>query len=112
MKMNEKLQNWELSFNKSIERTKLSYPTIKNMLEENGFSKKKLVDLVKIDKDFAEQLKILSENSISAFELLSIIIGDSQFLENYENIHFHDFDIKSFDNKYVFDQIEENYEII
>lgn len=103
MKIHEKLQNWENTFNKTVESEKLNNSTIKNMLRENNFSKSELGKLLSDDKDFSEQLQILSENSISAFELLSVIVGKNDFLNDFENIYFYGFDIENFDNNSVFE---------
>lgn len=91
-------------FNKSLETNKLDYPLIKKMLKENSFTKRSLEELNKTDKDFSEQLKLLTENSISAFELLSLIVGDNEFIKDFDNIYFHGFDLTNFDTRYIFDE--------
>ena len=104
MKMNESLEKWEYCFNKSLETNKLDYPLIKKMLKDNSFTKRSLEELNKTDKDFSEQLKLLTENSISAFELLSLIVGYNEFIKDFDNIYFHGFDLTNFDTRYIFDE--------
>lgn len=103
MKIHEKLQNWENTFNKTVESEKLNNSTIKNMLRENNFSKSELEKLLNDDKDFTQQLQALSENSISAFELLSVIVGKNDFLNDFENVYFYGFDIENFDSNGIFE---------
>ena len=74
------------------------------MLKENSFTKRSLEELNKTDKDFSDQLKLLTENSISAFELLSLIVGDNEFIKDFDNIYFHGFDLTNFDTRYIFDE--------
>jgi len=105
--MLDSLERWEFYFNKSLEKDKLDYQSIKKMLVDSSFTRQSLEELKRVDKEFNEQLKILSEHSISAFELLSVIVGDSEFIKDYNNIYFHGFDLKTFDSKYIFDDVSE-----
>ena len=47
---------------------------------------------------FKEQLRNLAENNISAFELLSNILGDNSFLEGVDNVSFYGFDLSETGN--------------
>jgi hypothetical protein len=106
MKMHSELEKWENVFNNSIEKMgkeKLDYKLISIMLKETSFTKEKLSDLAS-NREFSEQLTVLTENRITAFELLSLILGKNDFIQNFDNIYFHGLDLKSFDNHYVFDE--------
>lgn len=108
------LTNWENIFNKklsSIGSNKLEIDHVKDMLVaflDSAEPPQKLEDTARLplkikqseiaktylkDELFQEQLSALAENNISAFELLSKIIGDNSFEKGIEANYFYGFDL-------------------
>jgi hypothetical protein len=56
------------------------------------------------DSTFKEQLISLAENSVSAFELLSNIIGNNDFQQGLDKIYFYGFDLS--ETQSLFEQVE------
>jgi hypothetical protein len=56
------------------------------------------------DGIFKEQLSSLAENSVSAFELLSNIIGNNDFQQGLDKIYFYGFDLS--ETQSLFEQAE------
>lgn len=56
------------------------------------------------DLKFKEQLDALAENNISAFELLSNLIGHNDFQQSLDAIYFYGFDLS--ETKGLFEQVE------
>ena len=56
------------------------------------------------DSTFKEQLISLAENSVSAFELLSNIIGNNDFQQGLDKIYFYGFDLS--ETQSLFEQAE------
>ena len=113
------LTNWESIFNKklsSIGSKKLDIDHVKDMLVtflDCAEPPKKLEDIARLplkvkqseiantylkDGLFQEQLSALAENNVSAFELLSKIIGDNSFESGIETNYFYGFDLSETQN--------------
>jgi len=119
----ENLAHWQDIFDKELPvDEELTLKHVKNMLlsfissaeppiELHGDSSKIPLPLKQSelsiyleDSKFKKQLSSLAENNVSAFELLSNIIGNNDFQQDLEKIYFYGFDLSETQN--LFDQAE------
>jgi hypothetical protein len=121
----ENLTHWQNIFDLEISKTNyLTLDNVKNIIlsfisvatpqiELHGDCSKiplplKLSELqVYLEDDtFKEQLNIMAENNVSAFELLSNIIGNNNFQEGIDKSYFYEFDLS--ETQSLFQQIDEH----
>ena len=119
----ENLTNWQNIFDKELSiDNKFTLNNVKNMvlsfissakppIELHGDSstiplplKQSQLNIYLEDSTFKEQLNSLAENNISAFELLSKIIGNDSFEQGIEQIYFYGFSLSETQN--LFEQDE------
>lgn len=113
----ENLTNWQNIFNQELTiDNELTLNNVKNMvlsfisyakppIELHGDSssiplplKQSQLNIYLEDCIFKEQLNSLAENNISAFELLSKIIGNNNFEQGIEKIYFYGFNLSETQN--------------
>lgn len=119
----ENLTNWQNIFDKELNiDNKLTLNNVKNMLlsfissakppiEMHGDNssiplslKQSQLSIYLEDNTFKEQLSALAENNVSAFELLSKIIGNDDFENGIDQNYFYGFDLSETQN--LFEQDE------
>ena len=121
----ENLTHWQNIFDLEISETNyLTLDNVKNIIlsfisvatpqiKPNGDCSKiplplKLSELQVYleDATFKEQLNIMAENNVSAFELLSNIIGNNDFQEGIDKNYFYKYDLS--ETQSLFQQIDEH----
>jgi len=106
--LHKNILQWEDIFNNNVpSKGNLTIRDVKKMVKEffnktsqNTNKQIKSSDFQPFldDTEFSNQLKALAENNISAFELLSAIIGDYNFQEGIEKSYFYGFDFDELNN--------------